>query len=145
MQKVSPFLWFDNQAEEAAKFYTSIFPNSRILESNPMIVSFELEGEQFTALNGGPQDFSFNESISFVISCANQAEVDHYWDKLSAEGGKPGPCGWLQDRYGVSWQVVPTVLPQLLNHSEPEKAARVGEALRGMGKLDIAQLEAAAK
>jgi predicted 3-demethylubiquinone-9 3-methyltransferase (glyoxalase superfamily) len=145
MQKVSPFLWYDNQAEEAAKFYTTVFPNSRILESSPMIVSFELEGEQFTALNGGPQDFAFNDSISFVISCADQAEVDYYWDKLTADGGQPGPCGWLKDRYGVSWQVVPQVLGRLLNQSDTDKAGRVGEALRGMGKLDIALLEAAAK
>ena len=142
MQKVSPFLWFDNQAEEAAKFYTSIFPNSRILESNPMIVSFELEGEQFTALNGGPQDFSFNESISFVISCADQAEVDHYWDKLSAEGGKPGPCGWLQDRYGVSWQVTPRGITELFT-GDPEASARAMQAMFGMHKLDIAALRAA--
>lgn len=145
MKKVSPFLWFDNQAEEAAKYYTSIFPNSRILDSNPMVTSFEVEGEQFTALNGGKQDYSFNDSISFVINCADQAEVDYYWEKLTADGGQPGPCGWLKDRYGVSWQVVPEVLPRLLSQSEPDKAARVGEALRGMGKLDIAQLEAAAR
>jgi predicted 3-demethylubiquinone-9 3-methyltransferase (glyoxalase superfamily) len=145
MQKVSPFLWFDNQAEEAAKFYTSIFPNSKILESNPMVTSFELEGEQFSALNGGPQEFSFSDAISFVISCADQAEVDYYWDKLTADGGEPGPCGWLKDRFGVSWQVVPEVLPQLMSNPDPAKAARVGDALRGMKKLDIAQLQAAGR
>jgi predicted 3-demethylubiquinone-9 3-methyltransferase (glyoxalase superfamily) len=144
MQKISPFLWFDNQAEEAAKFYTSVFPNSKILESNPMIVNFELEGEEFTALNGGPQHFGFTEAISFVISCDDQQEVDYYWDRLTAEGGEPGPCGWLKDRYGLSWQVVPTVLPQLLGHPDQAKAARVQEALMKMGKLDIAQLQAAA-
>src|SRR5690242_6367946 len=105
MQKITPFLWFDNQAQEAAEYYTSIFPNSKILESNPMIVSFEIEGTQFTALNGGQQGFKFDESISFVIDCGDQNEVDYYWDKLTAGGGEPGPCGWLKDRYGVSWQV----------------------------------------
>jgi predicted 3-demethylubiquinone-9 3-methyltransferase (glyoxalase superfamily) len=144
MQKISPFLWFDNQAEEAAKFYTSVFPNSKILEANPMVVSFELEGEQFSALNGGPQNFSFNDSISFVVSCEDQKEVDYYWDKLTAEGGEPGPCGWLKDRYGLSWQVVPTVLPQLLGQPDPAKAERVREALMKMSKLDIGQLQAAA-
>src|SRR5262245_38696312 len=119
MQKISPFLWFDNEAQEAAKFYTSVFPNSKILDAGPMVVNFELAGQPFTALNGGKQDFSFNESISFVVSCADQAEVDYYWDHLTAGGGEPGPCGWLKDRYGVSWQVVPAVLAQLLGHPDP--------------------------
>ncbi len=143
MHKITPFLWFDNQAQEAAEYYTSIFPSSKIHDSNPMIVSFELEGAQFTALNGGSQHFQFNESVSFVISCADQAEVDYYWDKLTADGGEPGPCGWLKDRYGLSWQVVPTVLPGLLNNPDPAKAERVRDKMMGMKKLEIAELEAA--
>ncbi len=154
---ITPFLWFDDQAEEAAKLYTSIFPGSRIVSisrygdagqevtggapGSVMTVAFELDGQRFTALNGGPL-FRFTEAVSFVISCETQAEVDHYWDKLSA-GGDPAAqqCGWLKDRFGLSWQVVPTALGRLLGDPDPEKARRVTEAFLVMKKLDIAELE----
>lgn len=147
MQKITPCLWFDGQAEEAANFYTSIFKNSRVLnisrygEAGPMpagtvlTVDFELEGHEFTALNGGPE-FKFTEAISFQVSCRDQDEVDELWDRLS-EGGEPGPCGWLKDRYGVSWQIIPTALPELLNDPDPEKSNRVMKAMLGMGKIEI--------
>lgn len=150
-QKISPFLWFDHQAEQAANFYVSIFPNSKILETSRypeggigpkgsvMTVAFELCGQGFIALNGGPY-FTFNEAISFSIDCANQDEVDKYWSALTADGGKPGQCGWLKDRFGVSWQVNPAVLGRLLTDSDPQKAARVTQAMMGMTKIDIAKL-----
>jgi predicted 3-demethylubiquinone-9 3-methyltransferase (glyoxalase superfamily) len=153
MQKITPFLWFDNQAEEAANHYVSIFGNSRILktvrygESGPgpkgavMTVSFEINGQQFTALNGGPK-FGFSEAISFVVSCETQAEIDALWEKLSA-GGKESRCGWLKDRYGLSWQLVPTVLPELLGDKDGAKAQRAMQAMLKMGKLDIAALKRA--
>ena len=155
MQKIHPFLWFDTQAEEAMQFYCSIFKNAkagkvlRYDEAGPgpkgsvMTASFELEGQQFTALNGGPH-FKFNEAISFVVDCKSQAEVDELWEKLSA-GGQPGHCGWLKDKYGVSWQIVPTVLMELLADPDPQKAKRVMEAMLKMNKIDIAQLQQAAK
>jgi predicted 3-demethylubiquinone-9 3-methyltransferase (glyoxalase superfamily) len=153
MQKITPFLWFDTQAEEAARFYVSIFSNSRILktvrygEAGPgptgavMTVAFELNGVPFTALNGGPL-FHFSEAISFVVNCQSQAEVDSLWEKLSA-GGQPGRCGWLKDKYGLSWQVVPTVLPVLLSDPDAAKAQRTMRAMLKMNKLDIAALEKA--
>jgi predicted 3-demethylubiquinone-9 3-methyltransferase (glyoxalase superfamily) len=153
MQKISPFLWFDNQAEEAANFYISIFPNSKIgkviryselgplPEGTVMTVAFELEGQQFTALNGGPE-FKFTEAISFVVDCHSQGEVDHLWDNLTA-GGEEQPCGWLKDRYGVSWQIVPTRLMEMLNDPDPEKAKRVTAAMFQMKKLHIPTLEQA--
>ena len=153
MQKITPFLWFDSQAEEAAKFYVSVFGNSRILktvrygEAGPgpagsvMTVVFELNGVQFTALNGGPL-YQFSGAISFVVNCQSQAEVDTLWEKLSA-GGKPDRCGWVKDRYGLSWQVVPTVLPVLLSDPDPAKAQRAMAAMLKMSKLDIAALEKA--
>ena len=153
MQKISTFLWFDTQAEEAARFYVSIFANSRILKtlrygaSGPgpagsvMTVAFELNGVQFTALNGGPQ-FRFTEAISFVIHCQSQAEVDNFWEKLGA-GGKTNHCGWLRDKYGLSWQVVPTVLPVLLSDPDAVKSQRTMQAMLKMDKLDIAVLEKA--
>jgi len=153
MQKITPFLWFDTQAEEAARFYVSIFSNSRILktvrygEAGPgptgavMTVAFELNGVPFTALNGGPL-FHFSEAISFVVNCQSQAEVDSLWEKLSA-GGQPGRCGWLKDKYGLSWQVVPTVLPVLLSDPDAAKAQRTMRAMLKMEKLDIAALEKA--
>jgi len=148
-QKITPCLWFDGKAEEAAAFYVSIFPDSGVTAVTPgpggaaLVVEFRLAGQQFLALNGGPQ-FTFNEAISLSVDCRTQAEVDELWEKLSA-GGDPRvqQCGWLKDRYGVSWQVVPAVLPQLL--ADPAKAGRVMGALMGMKKLDIAALEAAAK
>ncbi len=155
MQKITPFLWFDNQAEEAAKFYVSIFGNSRIVsttrygEAGPgprgsvMTVEFELDGQRFIALNGGPQ-FKFTEAISFSVDCKTQRAVDELWDKLS-RGGEQGPCGWLKDRYGLSWQINPTVLSRMLNDPDPAKAKRVMEAMLKMKKLDIEGLEKAYK
>ena len=153
MQKITPFLWFDSQAEEAAKFYVSVFGNSRILKivrygkAGPgpagavMTVAFELQGVPFTALNGGPQH-PFSEAISFVVNCQSQAEVDTLWEKLSA-GGRPDRCGWVKDRFGLSWQIVPTVLPVLLADPDPVKAERTMAAMLRMSKLDIAALEKA--
>ena len=146
-QKIIPCLWFDGQAEEAAAFYVSIFPDSRMTSVTPgpdgkaLVVEFQLTGSSFLALNGGPH-FKFNEAISLSIDCRSQAEVDELWDKLSA-GGSGGQCGWLKDRYGLSWQVVPSVLPKLL--ADPAKAGRVMQALLKMTKLDIQALEAAAR
>ena len=153
MQKITPFLWFDTQAEEAANYYVSIFANSRILmvarygEAGPgpkgtvMTVSFEINGQQFTAINGGPQ-FTFSEAISFVVSCETQAEIDALWGKLSA-GGKESRCGWLKDRYGLSWQLVPTVLPELLGDKDSARAQRAMQAMLKMTKIDVAQLQRA--
>lgn len=153
MDKISPFLWFDNQAEEAAKFYTSIFKNSKIKnvsrypEGSPapagtvMVVSFELDGRGFLALNGGPM-FKFTEAISLVVNCENQEEIDYYWEKLSA-GGKEVQCGWLKDKYGLSWQVVPKAMDKLMGSSNPEKAKRAMAAMMKMVKIDIKKLEEA--
>ena len=154
MQKITPCLWFDTEGEEAAKFYTSLFPNSKIVsvsrygEAGPrdagsvMTVDFELNGQLFVALNGGP-DFKFNEAISFQVDCADQEEVDHYWSALS-EGGEEGPCGWLKDRFGVSWQIIPNALPRLLSDPDKEKAQRVMAAMLKMGKIEVDELERAA-
>jgi predicted 3-demethylubiquinone-9 3-methyltransferase (glyoxalase superfamily) len=159
MQKVTPFLWFDDQAEEAAEFYTSIFKNSKIgrttrygkegyeIHGKPagtaMTVEFEIDGQPFTALNGGPV-FQFNEAISFQVLCDTQEEVDYYWHKLS-EGGdeKAQQCGWLKDKYGVSWQIVPTILSELVGDSDSEKSQRVMKAMLQMKKMDIEALERA--
>ncbi|CAM5283839.1 VOC family protein [Streptomyces aurantiogriseus] len=147
-------LWFDGQAEEAAHHYVSIFKNSsvgtitRYTEAGPgpagtvVTVEFTANGQKFVALNGGPE-FTFNEAISFQIGCADQEEVDHYWTKLIEGGGRPGPCGWLKDKYGVSWQVVPTELIDMVTDSDQEKAARATRAMLSMGKLDIAALRKA--
>jgi predicted 3-demethylubiquinone-9 3-methyltransferase (glyoxalase superfamily) len=146
MSKLTPFLWFDGQAEEAAKFYASVFKQSKIGKpvSGPdgkvMVMPFEIEGQEFTALNGGPQ-FKFNESVSFVVHCKDQKEVDYYWEKLTSGGGKESMCGWLKDKYGLSWQVVPDVLPKLM--SGP-KAGKVMQAFMQMRKFDVAALERAA-
>jgi predicted 3-demethylubiquinone-9 3-methyltransferase (glyoxalase superfamily) len=154
MQKITPCLWFDTEGEEAARLYTSVFPNSKIVEiarygsagprreGTVMTVSFELEGQEFVALNGGP-DFTFNEAISFQVNCETQDEVDGYWSKLS-EGGEEGPCGWLKDRFGVSWQIVPIVLSELLADSDREKSQRVMAAMLKMKKIEIDALERAA-
>ena len=152
MSKISPCLWFDGQAEEAAALYTSLFPNSRIERVNRspgetpsgpegmvLTVDFTLDGEPFIALNGGP-DFQFNEAVSFSIDCEDQEEVDRYWDALIADGGEPSVCGWLKDRFGVSWQVVPKVLPQMLSSSDGPAAKRALEAMLQMTKLDVATL-----
>jgi predicted 3-demethylubiquinone-9 3-methyltransferase (glyoxalase superfamily) len=153
MQKITPFLWFDNQAEEAANFYVSIFTNSRIVtvthysESGPgpqgsvMTVGFQLDGQDFTALNGGPQ-FKFTEAISLVVNCETQAEVDDLWQKLSA-GGEEVQCGWLKDKYGLSWQIVPSALIEMLRDQDPAKAQRVMQALFKMKKINIADLKKA--
>jgi predicted 3-demethylubiquinone-9 3-methyltransferase (glyoxalase superfamily) len=150
----TPCLWFDTQGEDAARFYTSLFPDSRIVEisrygeANPrqagqvMVVRFELDGQTFMALNGGPQ-YTFSEAVSFTIDCADQAEVDRYWETLT-EGGEEGPCGWLKDRFGLSWQVVPTRLTELLGDPDADRAQRVMEAMMSMRKIEIAGLEAAA-
>ena len=153
IQKITPFLWFDHQAEEAASFYVSIFPNSKVLavarygdagpgpKGSVMTATFQLEGQQFTALNGGPH-FKFTEAISFVVNCATQDEVDAYWEKLSARGAEV-QCGWLKDKFGLSWQIVPTVLPELLSNPDPEKSQRVMKAMLTMKKLDIRALKQA--
>ena len=152
-QKITTFLWFDNNAQEAMEFYTSVFKNSKIGnvsrygEAGPgpkgtvMVGSFELEGQQFTALNGGPR-FKFTEAISLIINCETQEEVDYFWEKLSA-GGQLQQCGWLKDKFGLSWQVVPTVLDELMRDKDPQKSKRVMEAMLQMVKLDIPRLRAA--
>jgi predicted 3-demethylubiquinone-9 3-methyltransferase (glyoxalase superfamily) len=153
MPKITPFLWFDNQAEEAAGFYVSIFKNSRIVsmsrygEAGPgtkgsvMTVQFELDGQSFIALNGGPH-FKFNEAVSFSVECKTQAEVDEFWQKLSQDG-QEGPCGWLKDKYGLSWQITPTILSELLSDPDPAKAKRVMAAMLKMMKIDIEGLKRA--
>ena len=155
MQKITPMLWFDDQAEEAAKLYTSLFDDAKILnvarygEGGPgepgsvMTVEFELEGQKFVGLNGGPAHYGFTEAVSFVVNCETQEEVDKFWDALT-DGGEEGPCGWLKDRFGLSWQITPTALPRLLTDPDREKANRAMNAMMGMKKLDIAKLERAA-
>ena len=158
MQKITPFLWFDNQAEEAARFYTSIFKNSKIGRTlryggeaakasgrpvgSVLTIEFELEGQKFTALNGGPQ-FEFNESVSFVVYCETQKEVDYFSEKLTANGGQKSECGWLRDKFGLSWQVTPTVLIEMLHDKDPKKSERVMNAMMQMQKIDISKLKAA--
>jgi len=148
MQKISPFLWFDGKAEEAAKFYTGIFKNSRVTHLIPgpngtvMGVGFELEGQEFMGLNGGPM-FQFTPAVSFFIKCETQAEIDNYWTRLIEGGGEPQPCGWLKDKFGLSWQVVPNALGTMLQDKDPAKAGRAMEAMMKMSKLDIAALEKA--
>lgn len=143
MQKITTFLWFDNQAQEAAEFYCSIFKNSKILSSSPMSVTFQLEGQTFMALNGGPQ-FKFTEAISLFVNCADQTEVDSLWEKLLAGGGTESRCGWLKDRYGLSWQVIPKRLGELLGDRDPKRAQRATQAMLKMSKIDVAALEHAA-
>ncbi len=156
MQKIVPNLWFDTEAEEAANFYISVFKDSEITEvthygeAGPrpagmvLTVTFKLFGQEFLALNGGP-DFKFNEAISLSVSCTSQDEVDEYWERLTADGGEEGPCGWLKDKYGLSWQIVPTRLPELLQDPDSEKANRAMQAMLQMKKLVIADLEKAAQ
>jgi predicted 3-demethylubiquinone-9 3-methyltransferase (glyoxalase superfamily) len=151
MQKITPFLWFDDQAEEAANFYVSIFKNSKIKtvsrygEAGPgpkgsvMVVTFQIEGQEFSALNGGPL-FKFTPAISFMVNCETQEEVDELWEKMAA-GGRKDRCGWLQDKYGVSWQIIPTVLGKLMSDTDPEKSKRVMQAMLQMEKLDIKRLQ----
>jgi predicted 3-demethylubiquinone-9 3-methyltransferase (glyoxalase superfamily) len=148
MQKISPFLWFDGKAEEAATFYTAIFKNSRITNVIPgpggtvMGVSFELEGQEFMGLNGGPM-FQFTPAVSFFIRCETQEEIDNYWTRLIEGGGEPQPCGWLKDKFGLSWQVIPNALGTMLQDKDPAKAQRTMEAMMKMSKLDIATLKKA--
>lgn len=154
MQKITPCLWFDTQGEEAANFYTTVFENSRILdvarygpagpgpEGTVMTVTFELDGQKFVALNGGPH-FTFNEATSFQVNCETQDEVDYFWSRLS-EGGEEGPCGWLKDRYGLSWQIVPTALLELVSDPDTEKSQAAMKAMLGMRKIDIEALRRAA-
>jgi predicted 3-demethylubiquinone-9 3-methyltransferase (glyoxalase superfamily) len=147
MQKITPFLWFNGQAEAAADFYVSIFKNSKVLsvmgpKGKAMSVTFQLEGQEFHALNGGPQ-FSFTPAISLFVSCETQAEVDELWGKLLAGGGSEDQCGWLRDKYGLSWQVIPTILGRLLGDKDPEKANQAMQAMLQMKKIDIAKLQQA--
>jgi predicted 3-demethylubiquinone-9 3-methyltransferase (glyoxalase superfamily) len=160
MQKITPFLWYDDKAEEAANFYCSIFKNSKVgsvtryegegakasgrPEGSPMTVEFELEGQKFIGLNGGTH-FKFTEAVSFSINCESQEEVDYFWDKLTADGGAESQCGWLKDKYGLSWQVVPSVLPELFKNKDPEKTKRVMKAMLQMKKIDIAILKQASE
>ncbi|MGW5687436.1 VOC family protein [Nonomuraea sp. NPDC003754] len=143
MQKITTYLWFDNQAEEAANHYVSIFGNSRIVEVTPMMVTFELEGQRFLALNGGPQ-FRFTEAISLYVDCESQDEVDELWAKLIADGGEESQCGWLKDKYGLSWQIIPKALPKLLSDPDPARAERAMQAMLKMSKIDVKALEDAA-
>jgi predicted 3-demethylubiquinone-9 3-methyltransferase (glyoxalase superfamily) len=155
MSKITPFLWFDGQAEQAAEHYTSIFKNAQITdvqrygEAGPlaagtaMTVSFELDGLEFVALNGGPAPFTFTEATSFYVNCESQDEVDYYWERLG-EGGEPGNCGWLKDKFGVSWQIVPAALPELLGDPDPERSARAMQAMMAMKKIDVQALRDAA-
>ena len=158
MQKITPFLWFDHQAEEAAKFYASIFKNSKVGRifryteeaaektgrpvGSVLTVEFEIEGQKFVALNGGSL-FKFNESISFVVNCDSQEEVDYFWEKFTSDGGQESACGWLKDKFGVSWQVVPTVLIEMLHDKDSEKSERVMKAMLQMGKIEIETLKQA--
>ncbi|MGH9559204.1 MAG: VOC family protein [Bryobacteraceae bacterium] len=154
IRKITPFLWFDHQSQEAAEFYVSVFKNSKITgiahygEAGPgpkgsvMTVAFELEGHEFIALNGGPH-FKFTEAISFVVNCETQREIDEFWQKLTADGGQEVQCGWLKDKFGLSWQIVPAVLGQMMQDKDPERSGRVAKALYQMKKLDLAALEEA--
>jgi predicted 3-demethylubiquinone-9 3-methyltransferase (glyoxalase superfamily) len=155
MQTITPCLWFDTEGEEAARFYTSVFPNSRIVdvshygsagprdEGTVMTVAFELDGHEFLALNGGP-GYTFNEAISFQVPCESQEDVDRYWEALTEGGGEEGPCGWLKDRFGVSWQVFPKRLTELIGDADRERSQRVVAAMLRMRKIDLAELERAA-
>lgn len=147
MSKPTPFLWFDTQAEEAATFYVSVFKNAKIQHvhrngDTAFMVMFELDGQDFMALNAGPQ-FTFNEAVSFYVSCADQEEVDYYWNKLTADGGEESMCGWLKDKYGLSWQIVPKALGELMGDPDPEKSGRVMQAMLQMHKIDVAGLQKA--
>jgi predicted 3-demethylubiquinone-9 3-methyltransferase (glyoxalase superfamily) len=151
MQKIKTFLWYDNQAEDAANFYTSLFPNSRIVdvtrhENGPSgdvtVVTFELDGQEFMAMNAGPE-FKFNESISLYVDCESQEEVDRLWSAMTADGGEESMCGWLKDKYGLSWQIVPKALNELMSDPDREKADRVMQAMLQMQKIDVAKLQEA--
>jgi predicted 3-demethylubiquinone-9 3-methyltransferase (glyoxalase superfamily) len=146
-QKIVTYLWFDGQAEEAAKFYTSIFKNSKVLRTTPpkgkpLVVNFQLDGQEFIALNGGPQ-FKFTEAISLLVNCHSQVEVDELWSKLTADGGEESMCGWLKDKYGLSWQIIPTALFELISDKNPAKAKAAMDAMLKMRKIDIASMKRA--
>ena len=155
MPRITPNLWFDTESKEAAEFYVSVFPNSKITDityypegayrpaGSVLTVNFELDGQQYTAIDGGPQ-FTFDEAISLCINCADQAEVDYYWDKLTADGGEESQCGWLRDKFGLSWQVTPEGFEKVMNDPDPARAQRAMKAMYGMKKLDLAALRAAA-
>jgi predicted 3-demethylubiquinone-9 3-methyltransferase (glyoxalase superfamily) len=140
--KITPFLWFDKNAEEAIRFYTSIFKNSKIIQLHPMVSTFELDGQKFMALNGGPQ-FRFTEAISLFVNCDTQEEIDYYWEKLTSDGGSEVECGWLKDKYGLSWQIVPAILNEFISDPDREKSERVMKALLKMKKLEIKGLKEA--
>jgi len=148
MKKITPFLWFDTQAEEAMNFYVSLFKNSKVKDisrgpdGRAFIVSFELDGQEFMGLNAGPQ-FKFNEAVSMYVDCEDQAEVDHFWDALTADGGEESQCGWLKDKYGLSWQIVPKQLTELMGDPDPEKSQRVMDAMLKMQKIIVADLQKA--
>ena len=148
MQKITPFLWFDGNAEEAIDFYCSVFKNSKIVNRMPgpggelMGATFQLEGQEFMALNGGPM-FKFTEAISLYVTCDTQEEIDEKWEKLTSDGGTPSRCGWLKDKYGLSWQIIPPILGKYLADKDREKAGRVMQAMKLMGKIDIAKLKEA--
>jgi predicted 3-demethylubiquinone-9 3-methyltransferase (glyoxalase superfamily) len=153
-QKITPCLWFDGNAEDAIEFYLSVFKDSKVLEithwgnSDPekegkvLIAKFQLAGEEYLALNGGPQ-FRFTEAVSLTVDCANQEEIDYYWEKLTADGGEPGPCGWLKDKFGLSWQIVPSLIMEMLQDKDVDRSTRVMNALMDMHKLEIAELQRA--
>lgn len=141
MNKITPFLWFDGKAEEAAKFYVSIFKKGKIISSSPMMVTFEIEGQKIMALNGGPM-YKFTEAFSFYVECKDQKEVDYFWDKLSEEG-EPGQCGWLKDKFGLSWQIIPEALGTLMGDEDEKKSERVLQAMLKMKKIKISELEEA--
>ena len=142
MNKITPFLWFESQAEEAMNYYVSVFKNSKVLSSNPQSVNFILDGQEFFGLNAGPQ-FKFNEAVSFLVNCEDQKEVDYYWNKLIADGGEESMCGWLKDKYGLSWQIIPKQLGELMGDPDPEKAQRVLQAMLKMQKIIVADLQKA--
>ena len=142
MQKITPFLWFDGKLEEAVKFYTTVFRNARVESLSPMIATFVIEGQEFMALNGGPQ-FKFNEAVSFFIRCETQDEVDYFWQRLTNDGGVESRCGWLKDKFGLSWQVIPKALGRCLSDPDRKKAGRAQEAMMKMQKIIIADLEKA--
>ncbi len=154
--KITPCLWFDDRAEEAANYYCSIFKNSQLHEvsrygeggpqpaGTVLMAVFEIDGQKFQLLNGGPVDFSFNESISFSVRCEDQAEVDHLWERLTEDGGEPGPCGWLKDKYGLSWQIVPKRLPELLSDPDPKRAQAAMQCMMSQSKIIVADVEKAA-
>lgn len=142
MASITPFLWFDNNVPEAVAFYKSVFPNAKIETVNDFMATFELEGQKFNALNGGPK-YKFNEAVSFFISVENQEELDYFWNKLTADGGKESQCGWLKDKFGLSWQVVPTALGKMMSGGNPKKSQNVMQALMQMTKLDIGKLQQA--